>query len=226
MAIPHSHPLRKAWCFVRSKEEKELLSDIIPLLMDEMNVLEVEIVFGPNDFVDYVITPNNKVLGPTLGKSFQRFRSFLQEQNHAKIAHDLMVYGTTWLEFEDTKMVLSEQDLVINTVAKEGYAAESRDGLTVIVDVSVDLDLIKMYWVRRITREVNNLRKTVGSKLNEVVTVYFYTDDLNLLEAVYDNYDEIVSEVLADGIIFNNNMSSDLIVLDYDASCKLMVKKG
>jgi isoleucyl-tRNA synthetase len=84
--------------------------------------------------------------------------------------------------------------------SKEGFVAESNNGITVVLDTNITEEL-KLEGVKReIISKIQTMRKDAGFEVTDRITVNFVAEG-NALKVLTENGDEIASVVLADSIV-------------------------
>ena len=99
----------------------------------------------------------------------------------------------------DTEISLGVEDLLIETVQKEGYHAESGNGVTVILDTNLTDELIEEGFVREIISKIQTMRKDSGFEVMDRINVYTSGND-KIASIMTKNAELIKDEVLADEI--------------------------
>ena len=185
---------------------------------DELNVKEVEQSSGDDSFVSYEIKPQLKTLGPRYGALLGKIRTLLAERPQDIIAAiknrkamdklkeeyrsirgtDEDVKSEFTCEIDGTKIVLSEEDLLITAKNKEGFSSESDGETTVVLDTALTQDLIREGIEREIVSKVQNMRKEAGFEVTDHILMGYVAD--GIAKDVLDDA-KFFSDVLCDGIV-------------------------
>ena len=108
--------------------------------------------------------------------------------------------GQLELNIDGTSVVLSEEDLLIETAQMEGYISESDNSITVVLDTNLTPELVEEGFVREIISKVQTMRKEAGFEVMDKICVYIKDNDV--IKGIAQKYKEqISSEVLAQDII-------------------------
>ena len=100
-------------------------------------------------------------------------------------------------DFDGEKVVLTEEDLLIDMTQKEGYVTESNQDVTVVLDCNLTPELLEEGFVREIISKIQTMRKEAGFEVTDHITVG-YKDNAKI-ETIFSKYaDEICADVLAD----------------------------
>ena len=93
------------------------------------------------------------------------------------------------LEKNKNEFNLTQEDIIIETLAAEGISAVSGNGITVGLSLELSDDLIQEGIVRDLVRQVQNVRKDAGFSVEDRINIYW---ELNgeFQEAVskFENY--------------------------------------
>jgi isoleucyl-tRNA synthetase len=159
------------------------LADHADELRDELRVKEVE--FGPVEATELRVRPNLPVLGPKLGAALADVRHALQEGRFEQLSGG----GVAVAGHE-----LGAEEVLVETVGKEGWAIASDDGLTVAVETAVDPELELEGRAYDVIHELNSLRRDHGFELTDRVRITLPTTWADVLDR---HGDWIAREVLA-----------------------------
>ncbi|MBR2614002.1 MAG: isoleucine--tRNA ligase [Clostridia bacterium] len=196
--IKNRQPLSKI--FVQSENKVDLTEGLLEIAKDELNVKEVEYLKSATDFITYEIKPQLKTLGPKYGALLGKIRQFFSVCDANEVVATVKkgeVYKTT---FDGAEFEFSETDLLISSKSKEGFVAESNNGITVVLDTNITEEL-KLEGVKReIISKIQTMRKDAGFEVTDRITVNFVAEG-NALKVLTENGDEIASVVLADSIV-------------------------
>ncbi|MBE5757227.1 MAG: isoleucine--tRNA ligase [Clostridiales bacterium] len=196
--IKNRQPLSKI--FVQSENKVDLTEGLLEIAKDELNVKEVEYLKSATDFITYEIKPQLKTLGPKYGALLGKIRQFFSVCDANEVVATVKkgeVYKTT---FDGAEFEFSETDLLISSRSKEGYVAESNNGITVVLDTNITEEL-KLEGVKReIISKIQTMRKDAGFEVTDRITVNFIANG-NALKALTEGKEEISSVVLADSIV-------------------------
>ncbi len=196
----------------------ELTNELKELVEDELNVKEVERADGEEEFISYEIKPQLKTLGPKYGALLGKIRAIMQERPNdiieaikkRKAIDDIKseyrkIRGTDEdvksefvCEIDGTKIVLSEEDLLITAKNKEGYSSESDGETTVVLDTSLTNDLMIEGIQREIVSKVQNMRKEAGFEVTDHILLGFAAE--GMAKQVFDDA-KFFADVLCDGIV-------------------------
>ena len=194
--IKNRQPLGKIYATAAKALDKECCE----IIEEELNVKELEFVTDSSGYVSYSFKPQLKTLGPKYGKLLGAIREKLVSLDGSAAKKELDEKGAITFTAGDTEISLAVEDLLIETVQKEGYHAESGNGVTVILDTNLTPELIEEGFVRELISKIQTMRKDAGFEVMDTIKIYVSGNEK--IEAIFaSNADEIKHDVLATDII-------------------------
>ena len=172
----------------------EFFKDIIA---DELNIKAVTFTDDVRSFTTYTFKPQLRTVGPKYGKLLGKIRTALSSVDGNAAMDELKANGSVTFDFDGEKVVLTEEDLLIDMTQKEGYVTESNQDVTVVLDCNLTPELLEEGFVREIISKIQTMRKEAGFEVTDHITVG-YKDNAKI-ESIFSKYaDEICADVLAD----------------------------
>ena len=147
----------------------ELYQDIIK---QELNVKELTFLKDMSDFTAYTFKPQLKLLGKKLGKRLGEVRTALQNLDGSAAKKELDSTGALKLSLSDGEISLVPEELLVETAQKEGFTSVSDRGLTVVLDTTLNEELIQEGFVREIVSKLQSMRKDAGFNVTDHIEVY------------------------------------------------------
>ena len=183
-------------------KNKELISDLVPLIQEELNIKEVVFVDDLNEYMNLSVKPNFKVVGKVFGPLIKEFQTKLEELSAEEIS-TLQKGGTITLEVggEDKEVTLEMVDIRISS--KEGFNVGMENNNFIILDTTLTDELILEGIAREMVSKVQQLRKNKDFNVADRITLYYSGD-----EAV-DNCVETFAEYIK-----NETLSLDIVKKD------------
>ena len=181
------------------RAENELDGEYRSIIADELNVKKIEFRDDLSGFTSYTFKPQLKTVGPKYGKLLNGIRSHLTEMDGRRAMDELNETGSLSFDIDGTGVVLSKEDLLIDTAQMEGFVTEADNQVTVVLDTNLTEDLIREGFVREIISKIQTMRKEAGFEVMDKITVYSEGNDR--IAELMDNFcDEIRTEVQAAAI--------------------------
>ena len=173
-----------------------LIEDLVPLIMEELNVKDVKFEKQLDKYMNYSLKPNFKVAGPVLGKNIKAFGAALAAADAAAVVAELEAGGKYVLKVGDDDMKIEKDFVDIRIDAKEGFAVAMENNLFVILDTNLDADLVDEGFARELISKVQQLRKQKGLEMMDNISITIAADD-EISAAVKKHKDYIMKETLA-----------------------------
>ena len=169
-------PLATAQVHVASQQERSDLAELLDVLAEEINVKQIDLVAEVGALVNYKLLPNNRVLGPRLGKLFPQVRTALAALDPVAVAAALQRGEAITVDLGGTPVSLAGEDILVQTESRGGLAIASDKGVTVAVDIHLTPELVAEGYARDLVRAINTLRKEAGFALDDRVHVTYMAE--------------------------------------------------
>ena len=179
-----------------------MYSDIIK---DELNVKDVEFTDDVRSFTSYTFKPQLKTLGRRFGKNLNEVREVLSNLDGNDAMDELKSKGTLTIKIAGVDEVLQEEDLLIESAQKEGFEANSDNGITVVIDTNLSDELIEEGFVREIISKIQTMRKEADFEVMDKIKIAF-SNNTKICEIVKKNADSMKDDVLADEVLFETEL--------------------
>ena len=180
-------------------------------ILDELNIKSIEYLSDVNELEDKYLAVNFKVAGAVLKQNVNKMKQTLEELDDEQIKalacaveQGAKITVPGWEgEFEPSIFT------VMNKTKKGIVSAEFSAG-AVAVDVVLTETLLKEGVVRDVIRQCQLIRKEAGYQVEQRVRVSVSVEDEFILSALTEKKDYIMSELLADSLVFNSAIEADL----------------
>ena len=200
------------------KNEK-LISDLVDLIKEELNVKNVEFVKDLTEYMTLSIKPNFRVCGRMFGKDINNYANELLNLSQEQI-NDLQNNKSVNIIFNNNSLEVTPEMVDIRVDAKEGYDAANINNNFIIIDTKLTDELINEGLAREIVSKVQNLRKEKDFDVADRIKLYYDGD----IEKVINSFKEyIMKETLSIEIINDNSLDNEYNI--NDIKVKLDVKK-
>ena len=168
-------------------KNKALLTDLIPLIKEELNVKEVRFVDDRSHYMEYQLKPNFPVAGPALGAKIKEFSKILATADAAVLAPKLEAGEEVAIIIGGVETKVSKDLVDVNITAREGFTVAMDNSLFVVLDTVLTRELLDEGLAREFVSKVQQLRKRED---------YQVTDRIHV---VYDGDDEVAAALTALG---------------------------
>lgn len=175
---------------------EELISDLVPLIKEELNVKKVIFEDNLNQFMNFSLKPNFKVAGPVLGPKVKTFAKVLSNLDSSEVAPKLENGETITVNLDGEDFEVTKDYVSINISAKEGFNVAMENNLFVILDTNLTKELLDEGYAREFISKVQQMRKNNGYQMMDNIKIY-YDGDEEIANAVEVHKDYIMKETLA-----------------------------
>jgi isoleucyl-tRNA synthetase len=167
------------------------------LIADELNVKAVGIVLEGDHYVEYLVKPNFRTIGPRFGKRGKRFAAALSEiEDPSALRRQIHESGELRMTVDGEEVVLSAEDVQVELRSKPGWEATQGRSAVVVLNTEVTDALRIEGLAREIVHRIQGIRKELGLRYEQRIGLGLAGDPA-LLEAAYTNHDYICRETLA-----------------------------
>lgn len=173
------------------------------IIKDELNVKQVSFRDDVEDFVNYTFKPQLKTVGPKYGKQLGKIKEALAYLDGPAAMKKLKSDGALEFDFDGEKILLTMDDLLIETAKSENFVSQEDNQVTVVLDIRLTPELIEEGFVREVISKVQTMRKEAGFEVTDHI-ILSQSDNDKLAEIIKANVDQVKSETLADDIVFGS----------------------
>ena len=181
-------------------------------ILDELNIKAIEYIDDAGVLEDKFLTVNFKVAGAVLKQNVNKMKQTLESlsDDEMKALTDAVVAGGEvsvpgWEEKFDGSI------FSVQSKTKKGIvSAEFAQDCVVALDVVLTDELLREGIVRDVIRQCQLIRKEAGYQVEQRIKAAVSVDDEFILSALNDKKDYIASELLADSLVINSEISADL----------------
>jgi isoleucyl-tRNA synthetase len=136
-------------------------------ILEELNVKTLELVASDASLVSYRLKPNLPRIGKRYGKRVPAIRAALAAADAGGIA-SLAAAGRGFeLTVDGESIVFDAEDVLVESVAAEGYACAEEGGYLVGLDTRLDEELLREGLARELVRSVQDARKQAGLEVSD-----------------------------------------------------------
>jgi isoleucyl-tRNA synthetase len=168
------------------------------LIADELNVKDVEFIVEGDHYVDYVIKPNFRTIGPRYGKLGKRIEAALFVVNDpSALRRRLHEAGEVHLNVDDQDVVLTAEDVQVELRSKEGWVGAQGRNAVVVLNTRITDALRLEGLAREIVHRIQGIRKQLGLRYEQRIELGL-GGDAALLDAACIHRDYICRETLAE----------------------------
>ncbi|MFN0059315.1 MAG: isoleucine--tRNA ligase [Planctomycetota bacterium] len=161
-------PLALAEVVVANQAQANELTRVVELIAEELNVKRVEFTTAGEEYVEYLVKPNFRSIGPKHGKLAPQIQKTLKEHpDPARLRRALAEAGGVDIEVAGQAIPLSAEDVQIDLIAKPGWAAAQAGAVVVVLRTELDADLRLEGVARELVHHVQSARKELGLRYEQ-----------------------------------------------------------
>ena len=178
---------------------EEMVSELVPLIKEELNVKDVVFEKDLSQFMNYSLKPNFKVAGSILGKNVKTFAKVLNELDPKETVEKLDRGETLRLDLNGEEVEILKDYVLVTISSKEGFDVAMENNLFVILDTTLTPELINEGYAREFVSKVQQMRKNNGYEVLDNINIFY--DGSDEIKTALDEYEEFIkSETLAESI--------------------------
>ena len=194
--IKNRQPLSKLYIQTENKVNAAY-NDII---LEELNIKEVAFTDQASDFITYHFKPQMRTVGPKYGKLMRPIFDEIAKMDGAAVMDRLNSGEPLTLTVDGTEVSIGKEDVLIETLQKDGFVSMSDQGFTVVLDTNLTDALIAEGFEREFISKVQTMRKDSGFEVTDHIHVCYSGSD-KLKAVIADFEEEIKAQLLAETIV-------------------------
>ena len=194
--IKNRQPLSKLYIQTENKVNAAY-NDII---LEELNIKEVAFTDQASDFITYHFKPQMRTVGPKYGKLMRPIFDEIAKMDGAAVMDQLNSGEPLTLTVDGTEVSIGKEDVLIETLQKDGFVSTSDQGFTVVLDTNLTDVLIAEGFEREFISKVQTMRKDSGFEVTDHIHVCYFGSD-KLKAVIADFEEEIKAQLLAETIV-------------------------
>ncbi|HEY3370825.1 MAG TPA: isoleucine--tRNA ligase [Prolixibacteraceae bacterium] len=219
-------PLAKIMIPVLNNGFQEKFDAVKSIILSEVNVKEVEYLSDAAGIISKKIKANFKTLGPKYGKQMKQIAGEITGFTQEDISQ-LERLGSFDLNINGEPIVLSLEDVEIQTEDVPGWLVASEGGLTIALDINLTEELKQEGIAREFINKIQNIRKDSDFEVTDRITLKIQKNErFNLAVENYRDY--ISNQTLASELVMVdliNQSSAHTVEIDTDLEAILLVEK-
>lgn len=223
--IKNRQPLRK----ILAKSTIPLDNYYTEIIASELNIKNVEFKDDLSEYTSYIFKPQLKTVGPKFGKLLNGIKEYLTNTasvNGAKTYETLKKDGFISFDVNGETVELKEEDLLIEASKKEGYVTAIDGQVTVVMDTTLDTELIEEGYIREIVSKIQTMRKESNFDVMDKINVYI--SDNKKIEDIVNRYKELLLKDIMANTVIVGSVDNGAIIKEWeinDENVKIGIKK-
>ncbi len=211
-------PLQAIMVPATDENQKELVSAVKDLIMNEVNVKELRFVESSGVLVKKVKC-NFRTMGKKCGKMMKGVASAMTSLDQKQIA-EFEKSGSLSIEIEGQTLNVDIADVEIINEDIPGWLVSNEGNLTVALDVELTDELLKEGMARELINRIQNMRKEMGLEITDRIKITVAPNQkIEESISVYKEY--VQTQVLADNITIGENDGEEVDFDDFTLNIKI-----
>ncbi len=193
--IKTRQPLRSVTVVAADPALEAAVEPFEHLVCEELNIKGVDWAESRTAYVHHEVTPVFPVLGPRFGKRMPLVKKALQDADGDALAEQLAA-GSLEIEIDGETIVLTEAEVQVELIEREGTAVQGDRDLLVALDIELNDALVAEGLAREIVNRLQTARKQADLDYADRIRVAYRASES--LSAILDAHREwICAETLA-----------------------------
>ncbi|HWO88005.1 MAG TPA: isoleucine--tRNA ligase [Gemmatimonadales bacterium] len=188
-------PLSRMLAAIPSNVDREQFAALVPLLVTEVNVKQVELVTRGSDLVSVEARPNFRSLGKRFGKATPQAAEAVRQLSAEQVAK-LEAGQPVTIAVQGAEYEVYPEDLVVHRQAKGEMLVESDGEVVAALDPELDQSLKDEGLAREVVSRVQRMRKDAGFRVSDRIHLWVEGGE-DLERAVTSHRGYISGETLA-----------------------------
>ncbi|RMF06643.1 MAG: isoleucine--tRNA ligase, partial [Candidatus Neomarinimicrobiota bacterium] len=195
-------PLQSICIHIPDPAKEEFLRENAAVIRDELNVKAVDFATDSSELITYQVRPNLPRLGQRFREDLPRIRQEIGRIPVADLIRNIRESGKIDVNLDGKTIELGEEDLLVEPVSVEPYAAIEMDSLVVGVHKELTEELLQEGKVRDLIRQVQIMRKNARFAVEDRIRVFSaFTPEIRSALDRYETYfcnETLTKEIVAD----------------------------
>ena len=178
-------------------------------ILEELNIKTLKFVVNESDLVQYKVKPDFPTLGKKYGKDISRITAYLNDVDNEKLVQIVKSGKSLIIPGTEGELEILPDELILEEIPVKGYGISSGKNIIVGVCTEISEELKQEGLVRDLIRQVQNLRKDSGLKVEDRIEIEINgSTELNNAVESYESY--FMNEVLGVKLDMGNSITFKL----------------
>ena len=175
-------------------------------ILEELNIKKLKLVENESDLVQYNVKPDFPILGQKYGKDLSRITAYLNYVDNEKLVQIVKSGKSLIIPGNKGKLEILPDELILEEIPVKGYGISLGKNIIVGVFTEISEELKQEGLVRDLIRQVQNLRKDSGLKVEDRIEIEINgSTELNNAVESYESY--FMNEVLGVKLDMGNSIT-------------------
>ncbi len=192
---------------------KELISDLVPLIKEELNVKNVVFTDDLSEYMNFSLKPNFRTLGPILGKKMGLFTKALAGLHAGDIATKLDKGESVEIMLGDEIFTSTAEHILVSVDSKDGFTVGMDGNVFIILETTLTEELISEGYAREMISRVQQQRKAFDFEVTDFVNIKYSCDDeFHMAVEAFSDY--IKKETLCENLMREESVTGETVHLN------------
>lgn len=187
---------------------QDSLAGLESIIQDELNIKQLSFTDDLTTYMNFKLKPNFPVLGPILGARMGQFQKELRQLDSNAVGQKLRHNETV----EIAGLEVSSNEVEVLVEAKDNFTIQTQDDLFVVLDQTLNPELIKEGYAREFVSTVQQMRRNQDFEVADHIRVKF-SSTADFEDAIERHRDFIMGELLADELV-RADLTGEAMVLN------------
>lgn len=221
MGINVRQPLAKVLIPVLDDSFQIKVDLVKDLILSETNIKAIEFIKDTAGFIKKKVKPNFKALGAKVGKDMKLVSEAIANMAQADLA-EFEKKGSFVIPQTPYTIQLADVEIIAEDIP--GWQVTNMGNLTVALDVTITSELKQEGLSRELINRIQNLRKELNFEVTDRIKVSLQNHNM-ITEAVVHNKTYICTEILANDIVFIENIANANKITIEDVELQILITK-
>ena len=175
-------------------------------ILEELNIKTLKFAVNESALVQYNVKPDFPTLGKKYGKDISRITAYLNDVDNEKLVQIVKFGKSLIIPGTEGELEILPDELILEEIPVKGYGISSGKNIIVGVCTEISEELKQEGLVRDLIRQVQNLRKDSGLKVEDRIEIEINgSTELNNAVESYESY--FMNEVLGVKLDMGNSIT-------------------
>jgi len=189
-------PLAAITVSTHTDAERESVSRLMDLILEELNVKEVNFAEDVGQFATFQLKANFKLLGPKYGKLTPTLAKSIESLDPSAAKRELDLYDELKVEASGKTFHLTKNEVEVTLTSKLGYAVEAEGSYFVALCTELTDELISEGFARELVNKIQLMRKEADFHVSDRIKISVQSMEI-VQNALATHRDYIMGETLA-----------------------------
>ena len=178
-----------------TKEVIKVVKDNQNEILEELNIKSIRFLENESELVKYAVKPNFQLLGKKYGDKMRYIDQSIRNFDDTLLINSIRSKNTITINVNNETLEILPEELIIEEIAEESYSISSNVNIVVGIYTKISKKLKQEGMVRDLIRQIQNLRKDSGLKVEDRIEIGVLGAD-EFQNAVQSNQSYFMNEVL------------------------------